>query len=278
MTWCHFPVILSLLMKVFLLNQLFNCHSSFFFFNFLHHSLDVVHILLILPEQEDKLKRTFKSHVSWIRICVYYLKETVDKKVPNIFSSAFPCLWSECGLKHSCRQNCIFCCSSQCLSVWGFLYDQDFTSLTDFCGTWRHLKLSGSKEDMNLVCLFSSGRWQSHLLILWSSVHQLQSLWKDERRMQVPSVDLPIAVWQCAGSVCATPPGQCLQHYRHCSCWAEGSCEGSCCWGIVAESVRKTHWSSKGRNCRVRETCVWRHVLAVLSVRVQGHGCTCMWI
>lgn len=59
-----FPVIPSLLMKVFLLNQLFNCYSRVFFFTFLHHSLDVVHILLILPEQEDKLKRTFKSHVS----------------------------------------------------------------------------------------------------------------------------------------------------------------------------------------------------------------------
>lgn len=55
---CHFPVILRFvsLVKLFLLNQLLKLPFQVIL-NFLHHSLDVVHILLILPEQEDKLRR-----------------------------------------------------------------------------------------------------------------------------------------------------------------------------------------------------------------------------
>lgn len=103
-------------------------------------------------------KRTFKSRVNQARNCVYYLKERVEKNAPKSFSSTFPCLMNECGLKHSCRENCIFCCSSQCLSVWDF-----------FCmiRTLHHLhisvahditsQLSGSKADMNLLCLLLAG-------------------------------------------------------------------------------------------------------------------------
>lgn len=94
--------------------------------------------------------------------------------------------------------------------------------------------------------------------------------------MQVASVDLPIAVWRCAGPACAPPPGQCL----FCT---EGSSESTVVEELLQDQSGKPTGAAKAEIAVCLKTCIvcavcmgagtWAYLCGNKSVQSKRCGC-----